>query len=167
MSKPAKKAEVAPRGSNLLTRFQSDIDRMERLFDEVWPSRWPRLSGGEGPRAGLLHPDLIRVPAVDIYEEGDNVVVKAEIPGARKEDVEVHVDDSMLTIRGEKERKEEVREDKYYRCERSYGSFSRSVELPSEVQAGKATATFTDGVLEVRLPKTEESKRKSVKLKIK
>lgn len=161
MSKPAKKAEVAPRSANLLSRFQSDVDRMEHLFDEVWPSRWPRLSAWEGPRA-----DLIRAPAVDVYEEGDHVVVKAEIPGASKEDIEVAVNDSVLTIHGQKERREEVREDKYYRSERSYGSFTRSVGLPSEVQAGKATATFTDGVLEVRLPKTEESKRKSVKLKI-
>lgn len=161
MSKPAKKVEVAPRSSNLLSRFQSDVDRMERLFDEVWPSRWPRLVSLEGPRG-----DLIRAPAVDVYEEGDHVVVKAEIPGAGKEDIEVDVNDSLLTIRGQKERKEEVREDKYYRCERSYGSFSRSVELPAEVQAGKATATFTGGVLEVRLPKTGESKRKSVTLKI-
>lgn len=162
MSKPAKKTEVGPRSSNLLSRFQSDIDRMERLFDDVWPSRWPRLSAWEEPRA-----DLIRAPALDVYEEGDDVIVKAEIPGAGKEDIEVDVNDSMLTIRGQKERKEEVKEDKYYRCERSYGSFSRSVELPGEVQAGKATATFTDGVLEVRLPRTEEAKRKAVKLKIK
>lgn len=163
MSKPAKTTDVAPRSSNLLSRFQEDVDRMERMFEGFWPSRVSSLPATwDRPGAGLL-----RAPAVDVFEEGNNVVVKAEIPGAAKDDIEVNVTDSLLTISGHKERKDEVREDKYYRCERSYGSFSRSVELPGEVQAGKATATFSDGVLEIRLPKTEESKRKAVKLKIK
>jgi len=162
MSKTAKSAEVARRSSNVLNRFQRDIDRMERMFEGFWPSGLPGPTDWEASRPGLL-----RAPAVDVFEEGDNVVVKVEIPGASKEDIEVNVTDSVLTISGHKERKEEVKEDKYYRCERSYGSFSRSVELPSEVQTGKATATFTDGVLDIRIPKTEESRRKSVKLKIK
>lgn len=162
MSKPAKTTKSAPGSSNLLTRFQDDIDRMERIFQDFGTPRFPRLFDWEGLRTSPL-----RAPAVDVYEEGDNVIVKAEIPGANKEDIEINVTDSVLTISGEKERKEEVKDDKYYRCERSYGSFSRSVELPSEVQTAKAQATFKDGVLEVRLPKTEESKRKAVKVAIK
>lgn len=162
MSKAAKSTEVAPRSTNLLSRLQEDLDRMERAFDGFWPSRLPRLFDYDRIGTGLL-----RAPAVDVYEEGDHVIVKAEIPGAKKEDLEINLTDSTLTISGKKERKEEVKEDNYYRCERSYGSFSRSVELPSDVQSGKAQASFTDGVLEVRLPKTEEAKRKAVKLKIK
>lgn len=162
-AKPAKKTEVAPKGqSNLLSRLQEDLDRMESMFDGFFPLRTPRF-----PDWSKFGSSALKVPAVDVFEEGDAVVVKAEIPGAKKDEIEVSLTDSVLTISGEKERKEEVKEDKYYRCERSYGSFSRSVELPGEVQAGKAQATFTDGVLEIRLPKTEESKRKAVKLKIK
>ena len=162
MSKPVKSAEVAPRSTNLLSRLQSDIDRMEQMFNGYWTGRLPRLFDWDRTRGGLLE-----APALDVFEEGDDIVVKVEIPGAKKEDIEVNLTDSVLTISGKKDRKEEVKEDNYYRCERSYGSFSRSVELPGEVQSGKAQAAFTDGVLEVRLPKTDEAKRKAVKLKIK
>jgi HSP20 family protein len=161
-AKPARKTQTAPEASpSLLSRLQDDLDRMETMFEGFWPAR-PRF-----PELAELRANAMRVPAVDVFEAGDDIVVKAEIPGLKKEEIEVNVTDSMLTVSGVKERKDEVREDKYYRCERSYGSFSRSVELPGEVQAGKAQATFSDGVLEVRLPKTEESKRKAVKLKIK
>jgi len=162
MSKPAKSAEVVPRSPSLMSRVQEDIDRMERMFDSVWPTRFPRLLDWDGMRTTAL-----RAPALDVYEEGDNIVVKAEIPGATRDDIEVNVTDSVLTLSGQKERKEEVKDDKYYRCERSYGAFTRSVELPADVQTSKAEATFTDGVLEIRMPKTEEAKRKAVKLKIK
>jgi HSP20 family protein len=134
---------------------------MERMFDGFRPSRLPRLF--DWSATGL---QTVTAPAVDVFEDADDIVVKAEIPGAKKDEIEVNVTDSTLTISGQKERKEEVNEDRYYRCERSYGAFSRSVELPSEVQAGKAKASFTDGVLEVRLPKTDEARKKAVKLKI-
>lgn len=161
MSKVAKASDKpAKRSSNLMTRWQEDIDRMERMFDEFWPTRLSGLFDGSRLRAPAA-------PAVDVYEDGEDIVVKAEIPGIAKSDIEVDLNDSLLTISGKKERKEEVNEERYYRCERSYGAFSRTVELPSEVQNAKAQATFTDGVLEVRLPKTEEAKKKAVKLKIK
>ena len=161
MSKPATTEKPSVRSSNLLARWQEDIDRMERMFDGFRPSRLPRLF--DWSATGL---QTVTAPAVDVFEDADDIVVKAEIPGAKKDEIEVNVTDSTLTISGQKERKEEVNEDRYYRCERSYGAFSRSVELPSEVQAGKAKASFTDGVLEVRLPKTDEAKKKAVKLKI-
>ena len=161
MSKPATTEKPSVRSSNLLTRWQEDIDRMERMFGGFLPSRLPRLF--DWSATGL---QTVTAPAVDVFEDGDDIVVKAEIPGAKKDEIEVNVTDSTLTISGQKERKEEVKEDRYYRCERSYGAFSRSVELPSEVQAGKAKASFTDGILEVRLPKTDEAKKKAVKLKI-
>jgi HSP20 family protein len=161
MSKPATTEKPAVRSSNLLARWQEDIDRMERMFDGFRPSRLPRLF--DWSATGL---QTVTAPAVDVFEDADDIVVKAEIPGAKKDEIEVNVTDSTLTISGQKERKEEVNEDRYYRCERSYGAFSRSVELPSEVQAGKAKASFTDGVLEVRLPKTDEARKKAVKLKI-
>ena len=161
MSKPAKAKEKPAASTSLLTRFQEDVDRMERMFDDFWPSRMTSLRNWAGPRLGA-----VTAPAVDVFEQGDDVVVKAEIPGAKKDEIEVNVNGSMLTISGKKERSEEVKEENYYRCERSYGSFARTVELPAEVQHDKAAATFKDGVLEIRLPKTAEAKKKSVKLKI-
>jgi HSP20 family protein len=93
-------------------------------------------------------------------------VVKAELPGIDKENIEVNLTDHTLTIKGEKKKEDEVKEENYYRCERSYGSFFRSVELPKDVHADKVKASFKNGILEVRVPKTEEAKSKAVKVKV-
>ena len=105
-------------------------------------------------------------PKVDIFEEGDNFVVKAEIPGIKKEEIEVNLTDDMVTISGEKKKEEKVEKKDYYRFERSFGSFSRSFRLPKDVQADKAKAIFKDGVLELKVPKTEEAKKKEKKVPI-
>jgi len=105
-------------------------------------------------------------PTVDFYEEKDDIVVKAELPGIDKNNVEVNLTDHTLTIKGEKKKEEEVKEKNYYRSERSYGSFVRALELPTNVHADKVKATFKDGVLEVRLPKTEEARKKEIKVKV-
>jgi HSP20 family protein len=105
-------------------------------------------------------------PSVDVFEEGDEVVVKAELPGISKEDIDVKVTDDVVTISGEKKKEEKVEKKNYYRIERSYGSFTRSFRLPTEVQAEKASAKFKEGVLEIRIPKTEEAKKKEKKVSI-
>ena len=92
--------------------------------------------------------------------------MKAELPGIDKENIEVNLTDHTLTIKGEKKKEEEVKEENYYRCERSYGSFLRSVELPKDVHADKVKASFKNGILEVRVPKTEEAKSKEIKVKV-
>jgi len=91
------------------------------------------------------------VPAVDVYEEKDAIVVKAEVPGMTKDDLQVSMSGDVITIRGEKKRQEDVRDGEYYRHERSYGAFTRSVRLPTDVQTDKATATFKNGVLTIQL----------------
>ena len=108
----------------------------------------------------------ITSPTVDLYEEKDDIVVKAELPGLEKDDIEVNLSDNRLTIRGEKKQEEEVKRENYYRSERSYGSFSRTLELPREVQTDKVKAAFKNGILEIRLPKTEEAKKKETKIKV-
>jgi HSP20 family protein len=120
-----------------------------------WPERWFKNEGME-PAS----------PAVDFYEEKDHIVVKAELPGIDKNNIEVNLADHTLTIKGEKKKAEEVKEKNYYRSERSYGSFVRTLELPTDVHGDKVKATFKDGILEVRLPRTEEAKRKEVKVKV-
>jgi HSP20 family protein len=119
-----------------------------------WPQRW------------LRGDTEITTPVVDVYEEKDEIVVKAELPGMEKNDVEVNISDSELTLKGEKKKEEKIEEEDYFRCERSYGSFVRSVELPTDVQADKVKASFKNGILEVRLPKTEEAKTKEIKIKV-
>jgi len=121
------------------------------------PSWLPRLKSAE---TGILSPD------VDIFEDGNDIVVKAEIPGMKKENIEVNLTDDMITVSGEKKNEEKVEKKDYYRIERSYGSFTRSFRLPKDVQTDKARATFKDGVLEIRVPKTAEAISKEKKIPI-
>lgn len=139
---------------------------LDRLFDDLFTDfdrgfRWPSLF--------RRRPALVDVPqlaSMDVYETPEEVVVKAEMPGISKDEIEVTATGSTLTVKGAKKREEEVKEEDYYRCERSFGSIARTVELPGEVRAEKAVAKLTNGLLEVRLPKTEEAKAKSVKVKV-
>jgi HSP20 family protein len=143
-----------------LTRWERDMDRMmEDFFGRRMRTWWPERSF----RTGELD---IRTPAVDVFEEKDEIVVKAEIPGMDKDNIEVNLTDHTLTIKGEKKKEEEVKEENYYRSERSYGSFFRTLELPKDVHGDKVKATFKNGVLEVRMPKTEEAKAKDIKVKV-
>jgi len=141
-------------------RWDRDMDRMmEDFFGRRarpwWPERWFRREDLE-----------VKAPTMDVYEEKDDIVVKAELPGMDKENIEVNLTDHTLTIKGEKKKEEEVKEENYYRSERSYGSFFRTLELPASVHGEKVKAAFKNGILEVRMPKTEEAKAKEIKVKI-
>jgi len=106
-------------------------------------------------------------PAVDVYDKGNEVVIHAEIPGMKKEDIDVRVENNVLTIRGKKERREEVKEEGYFRTERAYGTFSRSFSLPTTVDVTKIGAEYKDGVLTLTVPKAEEAKPRQIDVKIK
>lgn len=106
-------------------------------------------------------------PTVDVSETKDNFVIKAELPGVDASDVNVSVSGNVLTIKGEKSKEEEEKDEHHYRAERYYGSFQRSFQLPSSMQAEKVEATFDKGVLKVILPKVEEAKKKEIKIKVK
>lgn len=154
------RALVPRRAASELIPREGDIDRMfedflGRRLRPFWSERW-------WPAAGMK----ITTPAVDLYEEKDDIVVKAELPGMEKDNIEVNLSGNRLTIKGEKKQEEEVKKEGYYRSERSYGSFVRTLELPREVQTDKVKAAFKNGILEVRLPKTEEAKKKETKVKL-
>jgi len=134
------------------------------LFDEFWRRPFPSLFNLE--RLWPVREFRMPSPAVDIFEEEDDLVVKADLPGMNRDEIEVNLSGATLTISGEKKKAEEVKEKDYYRSERMHGLFRRVVELPSEVQGDKVKATFKDGVLEIRLPKTEEAKRKERVVKV-
>lgn len=106
-------------------------------------------------------------PAVDIVEEKDKYLVKADIPGIKQDDIKVEVDDGVLRISGERkyEKKEEDKEKKYHYYERSYGVFERRFVLPSDIDSEKIDAKYENGVLEIVLPKTESKKPKEIKVK--
>lgn len=130
-------------------------EAMDRLFEESFVRPWGALTRwAEGP-------------AVDMYETDDAVVVKAALPGVKPEDVEISVTGDTLTLRGEVKREEKVREENYVRRERYYGSFCRSLLLPTRVVADDAEAVFENGVLTLTLPKAQEVKPKTIKVKAK
>jgi HSP20 family protein len=106
-------------------------------------------------------------PACDIYETDNEIVVKAELPEMKKEDVYVSIENNLLTIRGERKFSEETKKENYHRVERSYGEFMRSFTLPSFVDANKVNAEFKDGMLRVTMAKREEAKPKQIEVKVK
>jgi len=126
---------------------------MNRMFQEFF-------RGGTGEEAGWG----LRTwtPAVDIYDTDDALVLKAELPGVSKDDVSIEIHNNTLILRGERKHEAEVKEGDYYRAERAYGTFQRSFVLPTLVDQDKVQATYTDGVLELRLPKSEAAKPKRI-----
>ncbi len=144
-------------------RLLSGLMQMERMFDDlmVGPSR--RFGLADWWRRRDLIP---RQPAVEISEDKNEVIVKADIPGLKREDLHVNLGDNVLTISGEREEEREKKENGYYYSERSYGRFSRSIQLPMDVKSDKVSAHFKDGVLDIRLPKTEQAKQREVTIKV-
>jgi len=128
---------------------------MNKLFDEFF-GRTPARFEGEGMWA----------PGVDISETKDVIIVVAEVPGMKKEDIKVTVQDNILTLKGEKKQEKEEKETNYHRIERGYGSFVRSLELPTTVQVDKIKAYYKDGVLHITLPKAEEVKPKELSISV-
>lgn len=125
------------------------------LGTTLLPAAWHRLPAEEKEWS----------PAVEVFEKDDKFIVKAELPGLAEDDVEVHVGDGTLTIRGEKKTESEVKEEDYHWSELSYGKFVRTIGFPSSVAADKIEASYGDGVLEIALPKVAEIKPKRITLK--
>ncbi len=141
---------------NLLT--PDPFQRLNKLFEESFgPLAFPTeealsLSGW--------------TPSCDIFETDNEIVVKAELPGVKKEDVKVGIEDGVLSINGERKFEEETKKENYLRVERSYGAFMRSFTLPTRIDSSKVTAEFKDGLLKVMLPKREEAKPKGIEVKV-
>jgi HSP20 family protein len=128
---------------------------MDRLFEDsfVSPLSWRTISGGTEIN-----------PPIDVHETDDALVVSAALPGMKADDVEMTITGQTLTIRGEMKADEEVKRDQYLYRERRYGTFSRSIQLPVRVEGDKADATFSDGVLTLRIPKAEEVKPRQIRI---
>jgi HSP20 family protein len=139
---------------------------LERAFEDFLTRRWPRLSSMEWPRLGEFSSLLsAQAPSVDIVDGENEVVVRAEVPGINKRDLEVSIAERTLTIKGSTRKENKEEQENYFRQEIRTGSFSRSVLLPADVNAAKAEASFKGGVLELRLPKTKTVKPQKVELK--
>jgi HSP20 family protein len=152
-------------------RRRDPFEMFDELRDEVarlWGLAWPLM-----PRP-LLRPlrhmaltPAMWAPTVDVYEKDNTLVVKAELPGVKKDDIDVSLDQGDLVIRGERTAESEVKEEQYYRVERSYGSFYRRIPLPAEVPAEQITATYNDGLLEVRVPRPAQTQAQPRKIPLK
>ena len=147
---PAKRKEIANPFLNLQQEMNSIFNRFSENFlspfkEDAWST----------------------YPKVNIKESKTKIEVSAELPGLDKKDIEINITDNVLTLRGEKRLENEMQEDNYYRMERSYGSFNRTVTLPSEVIADKTDAKYKNGVLTISVPKKPESEQKAKKIEIK
>lgn len=140
--------------------MERELGEMRDALERFWGRRIMRRRPGLGVWGGAWE------PAVDVYEKGDSIVVKAELPGVDKDEVGITLTDDSLTIRGETRREEEVKEKDYYRRERAYGSFVRTIPLPVAVDRDGVKATFRNGILEVILPKAKSSGRQETKIHI-
>lgn len=136
-----------------------ELATMQERMNRIWGNAFER--GNEDVRSRGWS------PPVDIYEtEGREVVLKAELPGLRREDINLTVENNTLTIRGERRRDASISEDRYHRIERAYGSFSRSFTLPNTVDAGKVRADYREGVLTVVLPFRDEARPRQIQVEV-
>jgi len=130
-------------------------NEMNRLFNTVFDTPAP-TAGGSTLRRWM--------PAMDLVEAGDHFVLRADLPGMSEEDIKIELEDGTLTVSGERKAEHEDREEGYYRVERAFGSFSRSLTLPQGVDAEAVSASFDRGVLEVRIPKPEQRKPRRIEI---
>jgi len=131
-----------------------DIDNIGREINRFFDFMPSRLFGG------------LSSPKVDIYQTENDVVVKAEIPGVSKEDLNVYIDENTIRISGQTKRENEVKDEDIYRSERFYGRFSRNIPLPVEVKSDEAKAEYKDGILSITVPKAEPSRTKGRRIDI-
>jgi len=135
-----------------------DLRTLQEEVNRLFSSNLTRGFGEEGIGRGAWN------PSVDIYENKDQIVLEAELPGMKQDDFELTVENNVITLRGEREFEKKEESDNYHRVERSYGSFTRSFTLPQTVSAEGATAEYTNGVLRVTLPKREETKARRIQI---
>lgn len=132
------------------TGLLEDVERLAGAMWDTWPIAFSK---------GLI-------PRVDMYEEKDGLVVKAELPGIEMENIDVSLEDDMLTIKAEKKHEEVAEDTTHYSRERYFGEYSRCLSLPFHTDADKVSATLKNGLLEIRLPKAEEAKGRKIEVKV-
>jgi HSP20 family protein len=136
--------------------MQDRVNRMNRLFREPYSP--------EGPEEALTTTSF--APPVDIYEDEHNITLKLEVPGIDEKDLDVRVENTTLTVHGERKMEKEEKEENFRRVERQYGSFTRSFTLPSSVDSGQVSAHYDKGVLKINLPKKAEATPKQIKVSV-
>lgn len=168
MNKKVKRAEKNLPSKVETTSLFQDMEKrlmdMEKRFEDVFPEKWLQPSKWEFPDWKSLSSVEFRTPKVDIVDRDEDILVRADIPGVKKENLDITLTDNTITIEGSTSEEKKEEDGDYYRSETMKGSFSRTMSLPNGVNGGKAKSTFKDGVLEVVVPKLEKAKRHSVKI---
>jgi HSP20 family protein len=141
-----------------LTRWNPwrDATTLQHQINRLFDDSMIRAAGADDDFMGTWY------PVVDLFEKDDSFVFKAELPGLKKEDISIDLKDRVLTLKGERRYENEVKEENYFRRERSYGKFQRAFRLPAEIDPDKIKAEFKDGLLEIEVPKPEEHKPKAI-----
>ena len=145
--------------------YLAPFGEVEKWFEEEWRRPYSLLRSSLWPKTEIEEFESA-MPFVDIYEEGNEMVVKADLPGMKKEDVDINLMDNVLTVSGTKKTEEKVEKGNYYRYERTHGSFFRRFELPYDIETDKIKAHLEHGVLEIRLPKSHEAESKTRKIAV-
>ena len=146
------------------TRTLTPWEEMDRMFEGMFP-RWPSPTRWQWPAWGEPAASREgRMPKVDVIDRETEVLVRAELPGVDKKDLDVTMSDNTVTIKARTQHEEKEEKGDYYRCEISRGSFMRTLALPGEVDSDKAKAAFKDGILELTIPKTDKARKHSVKV---
>ncbi|MGD0584285.1 MAG: Hsp20/alpha crystallin family protein [Oryzomonas sp.] len=141
---------------NPLRELRTMQEQMNRLLN----LSWNHDISGEDTREGIWQ------PAVDIYETEDSIVIKAEVPDVDQKDIDVRIEDNTLILKGERKHEDQVKKENYHRIERYFGSFQRSFSLPATIDQEKVVATCDKGVLNIILPKKEETKPKQINIAV-
>lgn len=164
-TKPEKKGtevKTTQRTHHTHTPFEEMEKYFENLFHRRWLRNfdwdWPRLAEIEKPFGGKL-------PKVDVIDREKEVLLRAEVPGVKKEDLHVSVTDHTVTVKAETKHEEKEEKGEFFRSERTHGSFSRTLTLPADVDSEQAKASYKDGLLEVLVPKVKKAQRKTVEVK--
>jgi len=145
--------------------YLSPFDEMDRWFERSFRSPFSFFGPSVLPNLRITDIDELS-PSIDVFEEGSDLVMKADIPGVSKDDIDIHVENDVLTISGEKKKEEKIEKDNYYRYERSHGSFCRRFALPEGTDTEKIKANYKDGVLNIRIPKSETVEKKTKKISV-
>lgn len=142
------------------------LEEVERLFDRLMTRNWMRPMNWNWPMWNLEESlESIRVPQLDVIDRDKDILIRVEIPGVEKKDIDVSISDGTLNISGAVSRESREQRKDYFRCEIAHGNFSRSLALPSGVDATKISASLKDGILEVALPKEVSAQRRTVEVK--
>jgi HSP20 family protein len=147
------------------SRSLSPFAEMEQMFEQMFSQNWMRPFNWDLPSYGrLAQPFTGKMPKVDVIDRDNEILVRAELPGVDKKDVDISLANNTVTIKGSSKHQEKEEKGDFYRCEISQGTFSRTLTLPADVDTDKAKANFKDGLLELVLPKLQAAQKRNIKV---